>query len=32
TDYLKNDLKSIDKKPDLSRMFNQSFIKSYALQ
>ena len=28
----KNDLKSIDKNPDLSRMFNQSFIKSYALQ
>ncbi len=32
TDYLKNDLKSIDKNPDLSKMFNQSFIKSYALQ
>ena len=30
-DYLHNSLRSIDKKPDLTEIFDSSFIKSYAL-
>lgn len=32
TDFLQNNLKSIDKQPNLNKLFNQHFIKAYAIK
>ena len=32
TDFLVNKLKSIDNKPSLTKIFNQNFIKAYAVK